>query len=54
MFQDLDNANKIYLGVLISVGRAARGKGLGTELMKRGYELAKGVSIVQARFCCYI
>ena len=54
MFQDLDNANKIYLGVLISVGRAARGKGLGTELMKRGYELAKGVSIVHARFCCYI
>ena len=45
MFQDLENANMIYLCLLLSVGREARGKGLGTELMKRSYELAKQVQI---------
>ena len=44
MFEDLDNANMIYLAILLSVGREARGKGLGTELIRRGYEIAKGVS----------
>ena len=44
MFQDLEDANMIYLAILLSVGREARGKGLGTELMRRGYEIAKQVS----------
>ena len=44
MFKDLEDANMIYLAILLSVGREARGKGLGTELMRRGYEIAKGVS----------
>ena len=46
MFQDLEDANMIYLAMLLSVGSEARGKGLGTELMRRGYEIAKKVSSV--------
>ena len=45
MFQDLPNANKIYYCTLLSVGSEAQGKGVGTELFRRGYELAKQVSI---------
>lgn len=45
MFEDLENANTIYRCLMLSVGREARGKGLGTELMKRSYELAKQVSL---------
>ena len=45
MFEDLENANTIYKCLILSVGREARGKGLGTELMKRSYELAKQVSL---------
>ena len=44
VFEDLQNADMIYLAILLSVGRDARGQGLGTELMRRGYEIAKGVS----------
>ena len=44
MFQDLENANMIYKCLILSVGREARGKGLGTELMKRSYIIAKEVS----------
>lgn len=43
VFQDLDDANMVYMAILLSVGREARGKGLGTELMKRGYQVAKKV-----------
>ena len=43
MFQDLEDANMIYLAILLSVSSEARGKGLGTELMRRGYEIAKQV-----------
>ena len=50
MFKDLESANIIYLAILLSVGRAARGKGLGTELMRRGYEIAKGVSKIYGAF----
>ena len=46
MFQDLEDANMIYLAQLLSVGSEARGKGLGTELMRRGYEIAKEVNFV--------
>ena len=46
MFQDLEDANMIYLAMLLSVGSEARGKGLGTELMRRGYEIAKKVCSV--------
>ena len=44
MFQDLEDANMIYLCMVLSVGVEARGKGLGTELIKRGYQTAKEVS----------
>ena len=44
MFQDLEDANMIYLAILLSVGSEARGNGIGTELMKRGYQIAKEVS----------
>ena len=44
MFQDLEDANMIYLAQLLSVGSEARGKGLGTELMRRGYKIAKEVN----------
>ena len=44
MFQDLPNANFIYYCTLLSVGSEAQGKGIGTELFRRGYELAKQVS----------
>ena len=45
MFQDLESANRIYQCLILSVGREARGKGLGTELMKRSYEIAKQVCL---------
>ena len=45
VFQDLDDANMVYMAILLSVGREARGKGLGTELMKRGYQVAKKVKL---------
>ena len=45
MFEDLPNANFIYYCTLLSVGSEAQGKGIGTELFRRGYELAKQVSI---------
>ena len=44
MFQDLEDANMIYLCILLSVGSEAREKGLGTELFRRGYQIAKEVS----------
>ena len=46
MFQDLEDANMIYYSQVLSVGSEARGKGLGTELMRRGYKIAKEVSPV--------
>ena len=46
VFQDLEDANMIYLGMVLSVSSEARGKGLGTELMRRGYKLAKEVNCV--------
>ena len=46
VFQDLDDANMVYMAILLSVGREARGKGLGTELMIfRGYQVAKKVKL---------
>ena len=45
VFQDLDDANMVYMAILLSVGREARGIGLGTELMKRGYQVAKKVKL---------
>ena len=43
-FMDLEDANTVYMCMILSVGEEARGKGLGTELIKRGYEVAKKVS----------
>ena len=45
MFKDLTDAKMIYYCTLLSVGSDAQGKGLGTELFRRGYELAKQVRI---------
>ena len=44
MFDELEDAKVIYYCMPLSVGSEARGKGLGTELIKRGYSLAKQVS----------
>ena len=41
---DLEDANTVYMCMILSVGEEARGKGLGTELIKRGYEVAEKVS----------
>ena len=41
---DLEDANTVYMCMILSVGEEARGKGLGTELIKRGYEVAKKVT----------
>ena len=46
MFQDLEDANMIYEAQVLSVASEARGKGLGTELMRRGYKIAKEVNSV--------
>ena len=43
-FMDLEDANTVYMCMILSVGEEARGKGLGTELIKRGYEVAKKVT----------
>ena len=44
MFKQLPDAKMIYYCGLLSVSSEAQGKGLGTELFRRGYELAKQVS----------
>ena len=43
MFKQLPDAKMIYYCILLSVSSEAQGKGLGTELFRRGYELAKQV-----------
>ena len=43
VFVDLEDADMIYECMFLCVGKEARGKGLGTELIRRGYELAKKV-----------
>ena len=40
-FQELKDADKIYFAANVCVSDKARGCGLGTELVKRGYEIAK-------------
>ena len=47
MFKDLPDAKMIYYCTLLSVGGEAQGKGLGTELFRRGYELAKQVRTIK-------
>ena len=42
-FDELKDADMIYFAANVCVCRKARGLGLGTELVKRGYELAKTV-----------
>jgi len=41
MFDELEEGKVIYYCMILSVGSEARGKGLGTEMIKRGYSLAK-------------
>ena len=43
-FEELEDAQMIYFCMVLSVGSTERGKGLGTELIKRGYNLAKKVT----------
>ena len=43
VFVDLEDADMIYECMFLCVGKEARGKGLGTELIRRGYEIAKKV-----------
>ena len=45
IFSELEDAKKVYYCMILSVGSEARGKGLGTELIKRGYEIAKQVTL---------
>jgi len=40
-FQELKDADKIYFAANVCVSDKARGFGLGTELVKRGYDIAK-------------
>jgi hypothetical protein len=44
IFVDLEDADMVYECMFLSVGKEARGKGLGSELIKRGYEIAKKVN----------
>ena len=46
MFKQCEDAEMIYHCFVLSVGAEAQGKGLGTELIKRGYTLAKKVNSV--------
>ena len=46
IFLDLEDADMVYECMCLSVGKEARGKGLGTELIRRGYEIAKKVNIM--------
>ena len=50
MFKDLPDAKMIYYCTLLSVGGEAQGKGLGTELFRRGYELDKQVKTIEYSF----
>ena len=43
MFVDLEDADMIYMCLFLCVGKEARGKGIGTELIRRGYDIAKKV-----------
>ena len=43
-FDELEDAQMIYFCNVVAVGATERGKGLGTELIKRGYDLAKKVT----------
>ena len=46
MFEQCGNVEMVYHCWVLSVGVEAQGKGLGTELIKRGYKLAKKVNSV--------
>ena len=47
VFVNLEDADMVYLCMFLCVGKEARGKGLGTELFRRGYEIAKKVIICE-------
>ena len=40
-FSDLKDANKIYFAANVCVSATGRGLGLGSELVRRGYKIAK-------------
>ena len=40
-FEDVPEATKVYVGMSLSVTSEGRGKGLGTELLKRSMAFAK-------------
>ena len=54
MFKQLPDAKMIYYCTLLSVSSEVQGKGLGTELFKRGYELAKQVGKFVRRYISII
>ena len=44
LFDELEDANMVYYCMILCVGDEARGKGIGTELIRRGYNIAKKVN----------